>query len=113
MKNLDQPNNLQLYVEKTCSGIAPIKGENTPHLFSPLLLLITWAATKVNIWRGKEVIFQTNLNEHAFVRKIEIPEGAECMHRSLSRRFCKNCSTHQSPWNVQNYKKQYLYENYP
>ena len=23
MKNLDQPNNLQLYVEKTCSGIAP------------------------------------------------------------------------------------------
>ena len=33
MENLDQPNNLQLYVEKTWSGIAPIKGEN-PHLFS-------------------------------------------------------------------------------
>ena len=36
MENVDQPNNLQLYVEKTCSGIAPHKRRKHPHLFSPL-----------------------------------------------------------------------------
>ena len=39
MENLDQPNNLQLYVEKTCSGIPPIKGENPPSVLSPLTYL--------------------------------------------------------------------------
>ena len=39
MKNLDQPNNLQLYVEKTCSGIAPIKGENPPSVLPPRIYL--------------------------------------------------------------------------
>ena len=113
MKNLDQPNNLQLYVEKTCSGIAPIKGENPPICSPPSDLLITWAATKVNIRRGKEIIFPTNLNEDAFCTKIRDTRGRNaCIVLSMED-FAKIVVTHQSPWNVQNYKKQSLYENCP
>ena len=92
MENLDQPNNLQLYVEKTCSGIAPIKGEKPPICSLSPDLLTTWAATKVNIQRKTKIIFQINLNEDASCTKLWDNRGRNaCIVLSMED-FAKNCS---------------------